>query len=96
MGALGNTSINDGVKTDNLVHIAHNCKIGKNSILTACSELSGGVQLGENVWLGPNSTIMEKILVGDNALIGIGSLVRKNVKPNTIVAGSPAKFIRNK
>lgn len=96
VGALGNTSINDGVKTDNLVHIAHNCKIGKNSILTACSELSGGVQLGENVWLGPNSTIMEKILVGDNALIGIGSLVRKNVKPNTIVAGSPAKFIRNK
>ena len=35
--------IKSGVKTDNLVHIAHNCIIGKNSILTACTELSGEV-----------------------------------------------------
>ena len=40
-GSLGNTIIRSGVKTDNLVHIAHNCIIGKNSILTACTTLGG-------------------------------------------------------
>ena len=96
VGSLGNTKIGSGVKTDNLVHIAHNCTIGDNSILTACAELSGGVSLGENVWIGPNSTITEKVTIGKNALVGIGSLVRKNVAAGTIVAGSPAKFLKDR
>ena len=95
-GALGNTIIGSGVKTDNLVHIAHNCVIGKNSILTACTELSGGVVIGENVWMGPNCSIKEKIEIGSNSLVGIGSVVRKNVGTNCIVAGSSAKLLRKK
>ena len=95
-GALGNTMIESGVKTDNLVHIAHNCIIGKNSILTACTELSGGVVIGENVWMGPNCSVKEKIRIGNNSLVGIGSVVRKNVGANCVVAGSPAKLLRKK
>ncbi|MDC0162448.1 hypothetical protein OAI87_02475 [Paracoccaceae bacterium] len=95
-GALGNTIIGSGVKTDNLVHIAHNCSIGKNSILTACTELSGGVVIGENVWMGPNCSVKEKIRIENNSLVGIGSVVRKNVGANCIVAGSPAKLLRKK
>jgi UDP-3-O-[3-hydroxymyristoyl] glucosamine N-acyltransferase len=91
-----NTVIGAGVKTDNLVHIAHNCNIGKNCILTACTELSGGVFLGENVWVGPNSSIKEKVLIGMNSLIGIGSVVRKNVDENSVVSGSPARFIKKR
>ena len=96
VGSLGDTIIGSGVKTDNLVHIAHNCNIGDNVMLTACSELSGGVSLGENVWIGPNSTITEKVSIGKNALVGIGSLVRKNVAAGTVVAGSPAKFLKDR
>lgn len=96
VGSLENTVIGSGVKTDNLVHIAHNCSIGDNSILTACAELSGGVSLGENVWIGPNSTVTEKVSIERDALIGIGSLVRENVAAGTIVAGSPAKFLRHR
>jgi UDP-3-O-[3-hydroxymyristoyl] glucosamine N-acyltransferase len=94
IGALGNTVIADGVKTDNLVHIAHNCIIGKNSIITACAELSGGVELGEGVWLGPNCSTMQKIKIGNNSLVGLGATVTKDVTENVIVAGSPAKIIR--
>ena len=96
VGSLGDTNIGSGVKTDNLVHIAHNCTIGDNAILTACSELSGGVTLEANVWIGPNSLIMEKVSIGANSMVGIGSVVIKNVDKGTIVAGSPAKFLRYK
>lgn len=94
VGTLGDTKINDGVKTDNLVHIAHNCDVGKNSILTACTELSGGVTLGEGVWMGPNTSTMQKITIGNSAIVGLGSVVTKNVETGHTVAGVPAKVIR--
>lgn len=94
IGALDDTIICDGVKTDNLVHIAHNCHIGKNSIITACTELSGGVVLGEGVWMGPNSSTMQKVKIDDYALVGLGTVVTKNVEKHNTVAGVPAKVIR--
>lgn len=94
VGALDDTVIGEGVKTDNLVHIAHNCIIGSNSILTACTELSGGVTLGESVWMGPNSSTMQKVTIADGALVGLASVVTKNVSAGDIVAGSPAKIIK--
>jgi len=94
IGALDDTIIGNGVKTDNLVHIAHNCKIGNNCILTACTELSGGVTLGDNVWMGPNSSTMQKIIISDDVVVGVGSTVTKSVDKGNVVAGSPAKIIR--
>ena len=94
IGALDNTVIYSGVKTDNLVHIAHNCKVGSNSILTACTELSGGVTLGRSVWMGPNSSVLQKINIGDHAMVGIGSVVTKDVAAFHTVAGVPAKIIK--
>ena len=93
-GTLNDTIIENGVKTDNLVHIAHNCYIGCNSLITACVELSGGVIVGKNVWIGPNSSVLEKIKIGDNAFIGIGSVVTKDVDTN--MAGSWQSLTPNK
>lgn len=93
-GSIGNTVISNGTKTDNLVHIAHNCFIGKDCIITAAAELSGGVTLGNNVWIGPNSSLMQKITVGDSAIVGLGSVVTKSVESCHTVAGVPAKIIR--
>lgn len=93
-GALSDTIISDNVVTDNLVHIAHNCSIGKNTIITACAELSGSVTIGENCWLGPNCSIKQKILVGANALVGIGAVVTKNVVQDSVVAGNPARILK--
>jgi UDP-3-O-[3-hydroxymyristoyl] glucosamine N-acyltransferase LpxD len=94
-GTLSDTIINDSVKTDNLVHIAHNCEIGINVLLTACTELSGGVKIGKNTWMGPNCSVNQKINIGEDAFVGLAAVVTKDVKPSTVVAGSPAKFIRS-
>jgi UDP-3-O-[3-hydroxymyristoyl] glucosamine N-acyltransferase len=93
-GTLSDTVIMDYVKTDNLVHVAHNCVIDEGCLITACAELSGGVTLGKRVWIGPNVAMMQKISVGDDALIGLGAVVTKSVQSKTIVAGNPAKVIR--
>lgn len=94
-GTLSDTIIENGVKTDNLVHIAHNCHIGPGCLITACAELSGGVQLGPNVWVGPNSSFMQKITVGAGSVVGLGAVVTKNVPSHTIYSGNPAKKIRD-
>ncbi|MEB8430943.1 UDP-3-O-(3-hydroxymyristoyl)glucosamine N-acyltransferase [Cocleimonas sp. KMM 6892] len=89
-GTLDDTVIDDRVKTDDQVHIAHNCWIGENTIITACSEISGSVTIGKNCWIGPNTTFMQKINIGDNSTIGIGALVLKNVKSDKKVMGLEA------
>lgn len=94
-GTLSDTIIGDHVKIDNLVHVAHNCLIGNGCLITACAEISGSVKLGKNVWIGPNSSLMQKITVGDNSIIGLGAAVLKNVPENTVFAGNPAKFLKN-
>lgn len=90
-GTLSPTKVRDFVKTDDHVHIAHNCDVGENSILTACTELSGSVTIGKNVWIGPNSSIINGITIGDSAFIGIGSCVTKSCKSGVLYAGNPAR-----
>jgi UDP-3-O-[3-hydroxymyristoyl] glucosamine N-acyltransferase len=92
-GTLSDTCIGNDVKLDNLVHVAHNCKIGSGTLIAAAAELSGGVTLGENVWVGPNSSIRDGISVGDRAFIGIAANVIRQVAADSVVAGNPAKLI---
>lgn len=94
-GTLSDVVIEDFVKIDNLVHVAHNCHIKKGAFIIACAELSGGVVVGENAWIAPNSCTHQKINIGDNSLIGLGAVVTKDVPSNTVYAGNPAKKIRD-
>jgi len=57
--------------------------------------VAGSVNIGENSWIAPSSSILNKRDVGSNALVGMGAVVTKNVEDYTIVAGNPSKFIRN-
>ena len=52
------------------------------------------VHIGKRVWIGSGSIILPGITIGDNSIVGAGSVVTKNVPPDTIVAGNPAKFIK--
>lgn len=79
-GTLSDTVIESFVKIDDQVHIAHNCVIGEKTIITACAELSGSVKVGERCWIGPNVSIMQKVNIGDEALVGIGAVVTKDIK----------------
>lgn len=52
------------------------------------------VTIGNHVWIGLRAMILEGVTIGDNSIVGAGSVVTKSVAPNTIVAGNPARFIR--
>jgi UDP-3-O-[3-hydroxymyristoyl] glucosamine N-acyltransferase len=92
-GVTGSTVIKSNVKIDNLVHISHGVTIGANSLIIAFAMLGGSSTIGENVWVAPSSAIMNQKSVGDNALVGMGAVVVKDVAAATTVAGNPAKVL---
>jgi acetyltransferase-like isoleucine patch superfamily enzyme len=54
----------------------------------------GMVQIGDHAWIGFNAIILEGVTVGEGAIVGAGSVVTKDVPPYTVVAGNPARVIR--
>ena len=56
----------------------------------------GDIVIGNDVWIGAKATIFGGVKIGDGAVIGAGSVVTKDVEPYSIVAGNPAKFIKNR
>jgi len=70
--------------------VGHYCCIGSNV------SISGGVQIGENSYIGSGSKIREQIQIGTNTLVGLGSNVIRAVGDGTIIAGNPAKPLREK
>lgn len=56
--------------------------------------IAKGIKIGNNVWVGGGSLILDGVVVDDGTVIGAGSVVTKNSDINTIVAGVPAKFLR--
>jgi acetyltransferase-like isoleucine patch superfamily enzyme len=59
-------------------------------------ELRGGVKVGDNAWLGAHSTILDGVTIGNDAVVGAGAVVTADVPPFAVVAGIPAKIIRNR
>lgn len=57
-------------------------------------EIKGGVEIGENCWIGANVTILDGVKIGDNAIIGAHAFVNKDVPANSVYAGVPAKEIK--
>lgn len=58
--------------------------------------LKGDTIVGNDVWIGQNSTILPGVHIGDGAIIGLNSVVSKDVEPYTVVAGNPVRFIRKR
>jgi UDP-3-O-[3-hydroxymyristoyl] glucosamine N-acyltransferase len=93
-GAIHPTFVGEGTKVDDHVHIGHNARIGKNCVITACAEM-GRMVMGDRVWIGPNTSIMQGIEIQDDAYVGMASNVTKSVAASSTVAGNPADTIDN-
>ena len=91
-GGCGNTVIEDYVKLDVLIHIGHDAHLHKNAELTAGIIVGGFADIGENAYIGLNSTIRNRISVGCHSVIGMGSNVTKSVPSDKTVIGNPARL----
>ncbi|MEX1669382.1 UDP-3-O-(3-hydroxymyristoyl)glucosamine N-acyltransferase [Zhongshania guokunii] len=88
-GALGNTVISDGVIIDNLVHIAHNVKIGKRSAIAGCVGIAGSATLGENCTVAGAVAINGHISIADNSHFHGGTIVTKGNTEAGVFASAP-------
>ncbi len=87
---FGKTIISKGTKIDSLVQVAHNVKIGENTLIAAQTGIAGNCYIGKNVVLAGQVGIVDHIKVGDNAVITSKSGIAKNVPANSIYSGIPA------
>lgn len=94
-GTIDDTRIESGVKIDALAHIAHNCILERNVNISVPCSLSGSVHVGKNTYIA-GTIVRNQCKIGDNAFIGLGSVVVSDVPANTTVAGVPAKPFRKK
>ena len=86
------------------VSLGDGCQIGHNVVFATLNHglapedrqttYPAPITLGKNVWVGSNSTILQGVTIGDNAVIAAGAVVTKDVPENTIVGGVPARIIR--
>lgn len=90
-GALSDTEIGDYTKINNLCHIAHNNKIGRNVMITGCVNISGSNVIEDNVWIAPNASIRGWIRVGEGAIVGMGAVAVKDIPAREIWVGNPAR-----
>jgi UDP-3-O-[3-hydroxymyristoyl] glucosamine N-acyltransferase len=92
-GALETTDIGNGVKIDNLVQIAHNVRIGENSVLAAQTGISGSSTLGKHVLVGGQAGIGDHAHIEDGAIVGgqAGILPGKIVRHGQTVWGTPSR-----
>ena len=86
------------------VWIGDGCLIGHNVVFATLNHdlnperrqicIPKSIELGKNVWIGSNATILAGVKIGNNAVVAAGAVVHKDVEANSIVGGVPAKFIK--
>ena len=90
-GAIDNTILKRGSKIDNSTFISHNVVLGEDTFVVGETIMFGSSSTGKQVLISGNSTIRDGRHVGDKAVIGMGSVVVKDIEDGTVVKGNPAK-----
>ncbi len=88
---LGSTVIEPGVQIDNLVQIAHNVRIGSNSVVVSQVGIAGSTTIGRSVILAGQAGLAGHLSVGDGAVIAAQTGVMSDVPPKTTLFGSPGR-----
>lgn len=93
-GAADDTVIGEGTKIDNLVMVAHNCRIGRHCILAGHVGLSGSVVLEDFVILAGQVGVADHLTIGAGAIVGAKAGVTNNIPAGAVYGGAPAKPVR--
>ncbi|MDR2875226.1 MAG: UDP-3-O-(3-hydroxymyristoyl)glucosamine N-acyltransferase [Methylobacillus sp.] len=89
-GALDDTVIEEGVKLDNLIQIAHNCRIGAHTVVAACAGIAGSTRIGRHCRIGGAALIVGHIEIADGVTVTPGSLISRSLdKADTYTALMP-------
>lgn len=94
-GALGDTSIGEGTRIDNLVHIAHNCEVGRRVLIAAQVGLSGSVRIGDGVMMAGQVGVGDHLTVGPGASFLGRAAVMRDVPAGARWGGTPAQPARD-
>ena len=101
-----NVFINSGCRFQDQggIYIGSDVLIGHNVVLASLNHdiaparravlVPAPIRIGDRVWIGSNATVLSGVTVGDNSIVAAGAVVSKDVPPNVIVGGIPAKIIR--
>ncbi len=89
-GTIRDTVIGDGTKLDNLVHVGHNTRVGRDCLLCGQTGTSGSVDIGNNVVLGGQCGVVDNIFIGDGVIAGGGTKILSNVPAGRVMMGYPA------
>ncbi len=93
-GAFSDTTIGENTKIDNLVHVAHNVRIGRNCVLAAYTGISGSTVVGDGVAFGGKAGVADHLTIGSGANIGASASVFKNVPAGETWTGFPARPLK--
>lgn len=88
---FGRTTIGDGCKIGDMVHVGHNCKLGDNVMLLPMVGIAGSVEVGDGALLAGRSSSADNLKIGAGARVGANSVVFKDVGPGEVVWGRPAR-----
>ena len=86
-GTFGATVIGEGSKLDNLVHVGHNCLMGKHTIIVGCVGISGSVEIGDHCLIAGQAGVSHHIKIGDHVTIMQKTAVTKDVASGSVVSG---------
>jgi len=95
-GTYGPTTIGSGTKIDNLVMIAHNCRIGSHNMICSQVGVAGSTSTGEWVIMAGQCGLRDHIHIGDGAVLGARSGVSNDVPARTTVLGEPAIDLKDR
>lgn len=93
-GAYDDTVVGENTKIDNLVHIAHNARIGRNCVMAAYTGISGSVTIGDGVQFGGRAGVADHMAVGEGARVGAAAGVFRDVPPGETWSGYPARPVK--
>jgi UDP-3-O-[3-hydroxymyristoyl] glucosamine N-acyltransferase len=90
-GSIDDTVVGRGTKIDNLVHVAHNVRLGARCLLMAGVGVAGSVRVGNDVILAGHVGVTDHLVIGDRARVGAKSAVFGDVPAGQVISGHPAR-----